>query len=73
MPRANDGIDPDPQELRIRFVCGGVAGLIMGAFAAFETGIESTAAAVALAVGASVTSALLARHFGDRYWYGLLK
>jgi hypothetical protein len=73
MPRANDGVDPDPQELRIRFVCGVLAGVIIGAFATFETGVESGAVAVALAAGASVASALLARHFGDRYWYWWLR
>jgi hypothetical protein len=66
MALGNDGIRPDALELRIRFICGAIAGSLCGAWWA---GYRSSGWALALyAVVGVLIGGALARYFGDRFW-----
>ena len=72
MALPNDGVPPDRFELRVRFVCGGLLGGLLGLrLASLDT---TSPAMLAVAVGAgAIVGGLLARHFGDRFWHTFLR
>jgi hypothetical protein len=71
MALPNDGIPPDRLELRLRSVCGAVAGAILGASAAFQLDTDSLLLITILTTAGCVIGGVLARHYGDRFWRSL--
>jgi hypothetical protein len=67
MALGNDGIRSDATELRIRFICGAIAGVISGAAFAVESQASALRFVVWVGICGSVTG-LLARQYGDRFW-----
>lgn len=67
---ANDGIPPSKLELNIRFGFGSILGMSIGA--ALSERVMSLGASWGIILGGGVAFGLLARHYGDRFWYGLV-
>jgi len=66
-------VEPDALEIRIRYVCGALLGLVPGLFLCLHlwpTTRITCVAAVAVSVG---LTAIVARHFGNRFWIAFLK
>ncbi len=65
---SNDGIPPTSLELWIRFGLGSLVGAIVGVGMAVE--VESSAVSWMLFFGSTAVAGLMARHYGDRFWFG---
>jgi hypothetical protein len=68
----DDTGEPDEFELRVRFGCGCLVGVMLG-FAALVAwvGDISARAVVPAMLGGGVAVGLLARRYGDRFWSAL--
>lgn len=64
--------EPDAFELRVRFGCGFLVGILLG-FAAVVSwlGDLSLGTLVPAMLGGGVTAGVLARYYGDRFWSSL--
>lgn len=62
---------PDKSEKRIRFGCGFVFGLIVGFFFTLSHIIETWGGVILIALSVAVVCGLLARRYGDDFWYSL--
>jgi hypothetical protein len=61
---------PDRFERIVRFVCGGLFGLVLGlglAVGVFE--FEDAPEVMSTTIGCALLCAVLAMRFGDRFWY----
>jgi hypothetical protein len=67
----NNGIPADAFELRVRFGVGFVVGALIGAASVLQLGDASMSALGSAALGVGVVVGLLARYYGDRFWYAL--
>ena len=69
MALANDGIQPNSFELRMRFGFGFVLGVVLGVTGALEHwGPHAWLSVVLAALGSGLVTGTLARHYGDRFW-----
>ena len=71
MALSNDSIPPSTYELRVRFACGFVVGVILGLRTALWHGDPSPMAMLLSALGGGLGVGVLARHYGDRFWHVL--
>lgn len=62
---------PDPQEKRLRFGCGFVAGLVAALLSSTVLLFLEGYSALAFCLGVALVFGLLAMQFGDRFWFTL--
>jgi len=65
-------VDPDELEIRIRYVCGALLGLVLGLFLCLHLWPTTKITCVAVVAASVGLTAVLARHFGDSFWIAFL-
>ena len=73
MALPNDGIVPDRFELRVRFGSGALAGALLVTVLMARVSRASGRMLLMAAAAGALAGGLLARHYGDRFWRGLLR
>lgn len=66
-------VEPDVLEIRIRYVCGALLGLVLGLFICLDLWPTTKITCAAVVAASASLTAILARHFGDSFWIAFLK
>ena len=69
----NEGWRVGKAELRIRFGCGAIAGLVFGGLIAFEYYMGNLWIAVPIAIVAAIATGIAATKHGDSFWKEVLE
>ena len=67
----DDSPNPDRVELLVRFVCGSILGLAFGLYVAVSAPVSTATEFVIVLALCVATCGLLARRYGDRFWFAL--
>ena len=65
--------DPDPLETVVRFVCGALAGAIVGFWTGLRIELSSFLALLAITGAFCLVFAFCAVRYGDDFWISLLR
>lgn len=63
----------DPLETVVRFVCGALAGGLVGFYMGFRWKLSGFLPMLAITMGFSLVFAFCAVRYGDDFWHGLMR
>lgn len=65
--------EPDPLQTVVRFVCGALAGALVGFWMGVRLDLSGFLAMLGITLVFCLVFAFCAVRYGDGFWYGLLK